>query len=208
MSDNFSAIGSILKSKNFDSINSDYSLLIDNWEEIIGNVYAQKTQIASIACKNGKTIIYINVNSGSVIQDLGFYKKNILYKIKSKFNISADEIVFKLQDKVNKKTNNKIKPSITQKTYFNNPTDEDIKDIELDEEDLKAIEKVKTQKFLTDEKKQSVINFMIKDFKTQKWMKANGYPVCKNCGKIVRYKNFNEDVYCEACKYLLKNNKK
>lgn len=46
---------------------------------------------------------------------------------------------------------------------------------------------------------------MIKDLKSQKWMKAQGYPICKNCGKIVRYKNFNEDVYCEACKYLLEN---
>ena len=205
MSDNFDAIGSILKSKNFDNINSDFSKLIDNWKEIIGEVYAKKTQVASISCKNGKTILYINVDSGSIIQDLSFYKKNILYKIKSKFNISADEIIFKLQDKVNKSMNHKVKPSITQKTYFENPTDEDLKNIELDENDLKAIEKIKGQTFLNDEKKQSIIDFIIKDFKTQKWMKEKGYPVCKNCGKIIRYKNFNEDVYCEACKYLLKN---
>ncbi len=205
MSDNFEAVGSILNSKNFSYINSDFPKLIENWEDIIGKVYASKTQVASISFKNNKTIIYINVSSGSVIQDLSFYKKNILYKIKSKFNISADEIVFQLQNKINKNTDVKVKPSITQKTYFENPTDNDLKDIELDKEDLKAIEKIKAQTFLEDEKKQSVVEFIIKDLKTQKWMKKQGYPVCKNCGKIVRYKNFNEDVYCEACKYLLEN---
>ena len=205
MNDDFNTIGSILKSKCFSNINTDFSKLTDNWEDIIGNVYASKTQVTSIACKNNKTVIYISVNSGSIIQDLSFYKKDILYKIKSKFGICADEIVFQLQNKINKNKENKVKPSITQKTYFKNPTDEDLKNIELDEKDLNAIEKVKSQTFLSEGKKQSVIEFMIKDLKTQKWMKEQGYPICKNCGKIVRYKNFNEDVYCEACKYLLKN---
>ncbi|MDD3594061.1 MAG: DciA family protein [Candidatus Gastranaerophilales bacterium] len=198
MKEDIFSIKDILKtSQNYK--NSNFAQLVEYWDAITGNRYKGKTFVEDISTKYNKTTLKITASSSAVIQELSFFKKQLIEKVQAKFAIKIDNLVFSTAQapKIN---SNKYKPSKLQEVYNIKPTDEELGGVVLDEEEIAKIKQSLEKQTAFDEtKKQKVFDFIIKDLKTQKWMKAKGFPVCEKCGRVMSIQEFNEKKICPVC---------
>ena len=198
--DNFSNIKDVLAGVQFQTVNPAISLVIKNWDSIIGKKFTGKAEIVEIYSKMNKNFILVNVPSSSLVQELSFFKKNIIKKIKELYKVEIEDIIIKAATKISK--NNDIsKQNIIQEIYSEKPTDEELAGIELDNSTIEELKNsVNKQNTLTDKQKERMLAVIIKDLKTQEWMKQKGFPICKKCGRVMIRKNSGEEAICQFCK--------
>ena len=197
MDEHFSNIKDILKGAQFRSANPAYGQLVANWDEVVGKKFAGKTNLANLDRRNGRLLLYVNVSSSPLVQELLFFKANIIQKIKSIYNIEVADIIIKA---TKKSQENKAKPNSVQETYFQKPTEEELEKIKLDENIVIEIKKsVEKQPTLSDRQKARMLEIILTDLKTQEWMKAKGFPICEKCGAVIIKKNFGDKNLCDIC---------
>ena len=197
MDEHFSNIKDILKGAQFRSANSAYGQLVANWDEIVGKKFAGKTELANLDTRNTRLLLYVNVNSSPLVQELLFFKANIIRKIKSTYNLEVADIIIKA---TKKSQNQKPKQNLLQETYFKKPTTDDLNKIELDQNIVLEIKQsVEKQPTLTQRQKDRMLEVILTDLKTQEWMKANGFPICEKCGAVIIKKNFGDKNICDIC---------
>ncbi len=198
MTENFSNIKDILNGVQFRNVNSAFGQIIADWDNIVGKKFAGKSELADIVYKGTKLILCVHVFSSPLVQELTFFKRNLIKKIKDKYNLEIFDMVIKVAEK---KSIPEAKQTIVQETYDERPTDEELKNIKLDETIVEQMRSsVENQPVLTDAQKARMLEIIMNDLKTQEWMKQKGFPVCKKCGRVLTSKNFGEENLCRFCK--------
>ncbi len=200
MVENFSNIKDILNGIEFNDISPIFAQLVSDWEILVGKKFAGKTQITNIVRKGNKTLLFIQTSTSPMAQELTFFKRNLLKKIRAKYNIDIFDIITKVSPK-NNYFSQKNKPNIVQETYNERPTKEELNNVILEEKIIKEIKKsVQNQTTLSEIQKKRMLDVIINDLKTQEWMKQKGFPTCKKCGRVLTRKNFGEENFCIFCK--------
>ena len=198
MTENFSNIKDILKGVQFRNVNSAFGQVISDWDNLVGKKFAGKTELADIIYKGTKLILCVHVFSSPIVQELTFFKRNLIQKIKNKYNLEIFDMAIKVAEK---KSIPEAKETIVQETYDERPTDEELKAIQLDKSIVEKIcSSVEKQPTLNTEQKKRMLEIILNDLKTQEWMKQKGFPVCKKCGRVLTSKNFGDENLCRFCK--------
>ncbi len=200
MNEYFSNIKDVLKGINLPNINPVYGQIMTDWDEIVGKKFSGKTFVSDFSNKNGKILMFVNVSSSPLVQELSFFKLNLIRKIKTSYNLDIADIIIKIAPK-NKDEKTQVKPNLVEEIYDIRPTKEELDKIELSKEDIdKIVLSVSTQKNLSDKERERVLNIIFNDLKTQEWMKQKGFPVCKKCGAVMTRKTFGDANICRFCK--------
>ena len=167
------------------------------WPKIVGPRFEKTSRIYSIQEKRGVDVVSVAVSSSSVAQELSFYKNDILkklYKIGENFGFEIKDINFstKYWKKEEQKTE---KPN-------NMPSDEDLEQIEIPYSLLTSVKASLDEKSMfDDEMRARFLKTIIKNLKTQIWMKDNNFPVCAKCGVCFAGNGSESETLCPACKY-------
>lgn len=200
MTESFSNIKQVLNGVQFKNLNPVFAEIISNWDNIVGKKFEGKTELKDISLKNDKYFLYVNVKSSAILQELNFFKRNLIIKIKEKYNFQIEDIIIKLSSERKEHITNTKQTQVQE--FFNlKPSKEELDKIILDENDLFEIKKsIEKQPALTDKQKERMFEVIEKDLKTQEWMKQKGVPVCKKCGRIITKKIFGEENICQYCK--------
>ena len=198
--EDFSNIKDVLAGVQFKTVNPAISSVIKDWDNIVGKKFAGKTFVGEIYNKTNKFFMLINVASSPLVQELSFFKQNIIKKIKTQYNLEIADLIIKVATKSNE-NKDFLKQNIVQEVFDERPNDEELSLIKLDENTVNEITtSVNKQHNLDNNQKERMISVIIKDLKTQEWMKQKGFPVCKICGRIMTRKNFGEENICKFCK--------
>lgn len=205
---NFESLKSIMGklSKNL-NLDRGYRVLtfVNIWPNLIGYKFKDKTKVLSIKQNGIIDVVVVSVSSSAVSQELYMIKDIILNRLTSislslKFNIK--DIVF---------TTNGWSYKDDEKTLLNddnihfldkNPTNEDLKDINIPENIMESILKsINAHNFTSNTIKERILNTITSDIKTQIWRKNNGFPFCEKCGISMNYYYEDQKLLCPSCKY-------
>ncbi len=200
MTEHFSNIKDILKGVQFRSANPAFGQIISDWNELVGKKFAGKSEIADIYTKGLKVILHVTVVSSPLVQELTFFKRNLIKKIKENYNLEVEDVIIKASPS-KKETTKPTKQNLVLEVYDQRPTDEELKQITLEQnvvEEMKA--SVEKQPVLTRAQKNRMLEVILNDLKTQEWMKQKGFPICEKCGRVLTRKNFGEKNLCNSCK--------
>lgn len=179
------------------------------WPQVVGPRFSDKTKAISVSKKGHANILVVAVASSALAQELNMFKLDILkklYPIAKSLDLDIKDIVFnfKIWEEVTKK-DELLNKSITE-SYLRNPSDEDLKDIEVPETIIEQVkESVNSQKFSDKTLKNRMIATALRDVRVQIWKKNNGYPFCEGCGIPLNYRPIEGRVLCPACKFSLNN---
>lgn len=199
MTEHFSNIKDILKGVQFRSTNPTYGQLISDWNELIGKKFANKCEIVEIKPVGTRLFLHVNVSSSPLVQEMMFFKANLIKKIKDKYNLDISDMVVKVANNTNNSAKN-FKHSLVREVYDERPSKAELDAILLDE---KEVDEIKTAIYnnsaFNDMQKERMLAIVIDDLKTQKWMKDKGFPVCEKCGCVITAKNFGEKNICKFC---------
>ena len=202
MTEYFSNIKDILQGAQFRSFNPVYGQLINDWDELLGKKFSGKTQFADIVNKGGKTFLVINVASSPLVQELQFFKRNLIKKIKEKYSLEISDIVVKVASK-KQEIPADLKQNEVLEVFDERPTELELENIELEAQVVAQIKaNVEKQTTLTEFQKSRMLKVILDDLKTQEWMKAKGFPVCEKCGRVMTRKTFGADNVCHICKNI------
>ena len=200
MTEFFSNIKDVLNGAEFRSVKNDYAKIIENWDDIIGKKFADKAELSQVFQKAGKNFLLVHALSSPIVQELSFFKQNIIKKIASDYKIQIADIIIKPAD-TKQETDISSKETEVIEFYNERPTEEELSKIELAQDEIINIKlSIENQKALTQAQKDKMLSVIINDLKTQKWMKLKGFPVCKKCGRVMTKKKFGEDNICDICK--------
>lgn len=177
--------------------------LINKWPDLVGPRFCNSSRVFAVKRNNNAHILIIAAKSSSLVQELFFFKRDLLRKI----NPVAIELGFKVEDIVfdaklwkEEKQASKGEENISIKFIEKSPTDRELSLIKVPEKELSKIkESFDRQNFASEEKKQDFFNVVIKDIKTQIWRKKNNFPLCKHCGIALDYFYTDRELYCPAC---------
>ena len=198
MTESFSNIKDILNGVQFRNVNPAFAQIISDWDNIVGKKFAGKSELADIVFKGTKLILCVHVFSSPLVQELTFFKRNLIQKIKDKYNIEIFDMAIRVAEK---NIIPEIKQSLVQEIYDKRPTEKELESIKLDSNTIEQMRlSVENQPTLTDSQKKRMLEIIINDLKTQEWMKQKGFPICKKCGRVLTRKNFGEDNICNFCK--------
>ena len=106
MTEHFSNIKDILKGVQFRGTNPTYGQLISDWNELIGKKFANKCEIVEIKPVGTRLFLYVNVSSSPLVQEMMFFKANLIKKIKDKYNLDISDMVVKVANNTNNSTKN------------------------------------------------------------------------------------------------------
>ncbi len=201
MTEYFSNIKDVLNGANFRTLKTDYARIIEDWADIVGKKFADKSEVSEIFNRGGKIYLLVQVKSSPLVQELGFFKKNLLKKINENYSVQISDIIIKAN--VNKAENSSsVKETEVLEIYDRRPASDELEKIELDKavvDELKiSVEKLTA---LSRKQKEKMLDIIITDLKTQEWMKKQGFPICKKCGRVMTRKTFGEENICNICKY-------
>lgn len=200
MTEYFSNIKDVLKGAAFRTLKTDYANIIEDWPEIVGKKFADKSAVAEFFQRGGKNYLLVQTKSSSVAQELCFFKKNLINKINEKYSFKIEDIIIKADLKMISNQDN-VKETEVLEIFDQRPTSEELEKIVLDENIVEKLRKsVEKQKVLTETQKQKMIEVIINDLKTQEWMKKKGFPICTKCGRVMTRKTFGEENICSICK--------
>jgi len=200
VTESFSNINEILKGVQFRNTNPAYGQLISEWNELVGKKFANKCEISEIKQNGTKLFLYVNVFSSPLVQELSFFKNNLLKKINEKYRLSVSDMIIKVS---NKSSLEKItsKQNLVYESFDERPSQKELFKIELEKEEIQEIKNsIFKQTVFTNEEKERMLEIVINDLKTQKWMKEKGFPICKKCGCVMTSKNFGDENICKFCK--------
>lgn len=202
MTEHFSNIKDILGGVEFRSVRTNFAKLIENWEDIVGKKFSGKTELAEVFQKGNKQYLLIYVKSSPLVQELGFFKQNLIKKIREKFYIEISDIIIKVANTDLKNFAGFLsKETDVLEVYDERPSDAELDLIILPDNIVETIKiSVQKQTALSEEQKKRMFQIIINDLKTQEWMKQKGFPVCKVCGRVMTRKNFAEENICNICK--------
>ncbi len=213
------------KNKNFIKLNSVLSKIFvdlglerrlnevaffNYWPEVVGSKFDKDSKAIMVRKRECYDILIVAVSSSVVAQELYLYKQSLVhkvYKTGKSFNFNIKDIHFntKLWDNDDFLENKSDKkPESAIKTFDKIPLSKDLDDITLPESIIKDIEKsMEGHKFVDSEQRKKMFMTIIKDVKTQIWMKNNGFPCCEECGiPLKRYNTIKERILCVPCKLL------
>jgi len=198
VTEHFSNIKDILKGVQFRGANLAFAQLISDWNELIGKKFANKCEIVEIKPVGMRLFLYVNVSSSPLVQEMMFFKPNLIKKIKEKYNLVISDMVIKV---VSSKTNNNdFKHNLVREIYDERPTQKELDAISLEETELSELKTaIYNNSAFSDKQKERMFEIVISDLKTQKWMKNKGFPVCEKCGCVITSKNFGEKNICKFC---------
>ena len=200
MTEFFSNIKDVLNGVEFRSVKNNYAQIIENWNDIIGKKFSGKADLVQVFQKAGRTFLLVHAISSPIVQEIGFFKKNIIKKISEKYGILISDIIVKPAEKQSTTKFNQKETEVIE-FFDERPTEEELEKINISDDEIFEIkESVNKQKFLTETQKEKMLSVVIKDLKTQKWMISKGFPVCKSCGRVMTKKKFGEENICELCK--------
>lgn len=198
----FSNIKDILKGTQFRNLNPVFGDLIANWDDIVGKKFAGKTELLDITNKGSKMFLVVQVVSSPLVQELQFFKRNIIKKIKEKYNLDIFDILIKVGTKKQEIPADLMQNEVLE-SFDERPTQEALEKILLDDTVIAQIKlSVDKQTTLTDAQRQKMFDVIINDLKTQEWMKQKGFPVCEKCGRVMTRKTFGTENICHICKKL------
>ena len=138
MSENFSNIKSILQGVQFRNINPTFCEIVSNWEEIVGTKFKGKTEPVDFFYKGSKLILSVNVKSSPLVQEFSFFKRNILKKIKEKYNVELYDLLVKVAE-ANVSQSENLKQNVVLEVFDERPSEEELLKIKLDEKTLLEI---------------------------------------------------------------------
>lgn len=199
MTEFFSDIKNVLRGASFRTLNVAYAKIIEDWDIIVGKKFADKSEVGEFFERGGKNYLLINVKSSPLVQELSFFKKNILTKIQENYSLKFDDIIIKAKPQ---KDTNSATPKETEvlEFYDQRPTAEELEKIVLDTKVFEEIKhSVEKQSALSKAQKERMLSIIIKDLKTQEWMKAKGFPICEKCGRVMTRKTFGAKNICDIC---------
>lgn len=200
MTEHFTNIKDILSGVEFSSVRPVFAKVVADWADIVGKKFADKSEPVEIFSKGIRLCLIVHVKSSPIVQELGFFKQNILKKIKDRYSVEIQDIIIKPAPK-NTLQKQTVKQTQVQEIYSERPSDEELNKINIDESILIPIkESVENQTALSSEQKDRMLSVIINDLKTQEWMKQKGFPVCKKCGRVMTGKIFGEEDICHICK--------
>ncbi|MCR4881083.1 MAG: DUF721 domain-containing protein [bacterium] len=200
MTEYFSNIKDILNGAQFRTVKTNYAQIIEGWKDIIGKKFADKSEVGEFYNRGGKVSMLVYVKSSPLVQELGFFKKNIINKIKEKYGVEIYEIIIKPISSFPKEKPVAKETDVIE-FYDERPTENELENIELDAQILQNIKaSVSKQSALTDAQKERMLKIIVNDLKTQEWMKQKGFPICQKCGRVMIRKTFGENNICSICK--------
>jgi len=166
------------------------------WPNIVGPRFEKTSKIYSIQESRGFDTVLVAVNSSAVAQELTFYKKDILVKLRKlgeNFGFNIKEINFST-----KYWKEEEKQKIKEDKQF---SEEELDQIKIPENVIYSIKtSLEEKSLLAEEQKERVFNTIIKDLKIRLWMKNNNYPICRECGIPMSCTN-SEQKLCPSCRY-------
>ncbi len=138
------------------------------WPKVIGPRFEKTSKIFSIYENQGFDIVNVSVSSSAVMQELVFYKSDILKKIQklgANFGFNIKDITFST-----KTWKRDVLEEEKQEISF---SEIDLEKIIIPDNVLKSIEKsLSEQDFFDEEMKERFFNTIVKDLKTQMWLKS------------------------------------
>ena len=78
MTEYFSNIKDILKGAQFRSMNPAFGALIADWDDLLGKKFIGKTELVDITNKGTKLFLVVHVASSPLVQELQFFKRNLI----------------------------------------------------------------------------------------------------------------------------------
>lgn len=165
-------------------------LLKSNWEEIVGNALAKRSEIMYIR----KETAYLRVENSAWLQQMQFLKKDIIKKINEYLNgVFIKSIFFKIGKKTYRKAFVDFQEGLNSI---------DLDTINLESEDIYEI-KNSLQKISDPEYKKKIYNLMIKNRKREIYLLKKGHKRCEKCGAL-----FNlESEHCTVCEMKIKKDR-
>lgn len=172
-----------------------------SWEKIVGFQLSLKTEPYYI--KN--SILYIKVDGSAWIQQMNFYKKEIIGKSNNILNGFYIKGVFFINKAIEKKNEEKI--DITEEEKI------DVSNINLENNEIFNIKSV-ISKIEDIDLKRKFYKLMIKEKKKENYLLNNGYKKCEKCGELHKEKEKNcflcnmekkQSLEREAAVYITKN---
>lgn len=148
------------------------------WPKTVGKKFENVSEIVSLNSTNGKTLLTIACASAAVTGELMMYKNQLLKKLNSYANplaIQIDDINF--SHKIWKSETNQIVYDV--KLQEDNPYKEDLTgfdpdSITIDEDELSSIkENILSNKALSPQQQERLLNSIINDLKAQKFKSEN-----------------------------------
>lgn len=161
------------------SENMRASFIRTSWDKIVGKQLSLKSEPYYI--KN--SILYIKVEGSGWIQQMNFYKKDIILKSNEILNGFYIKGIFFINRNVNE---NKIEKN----EVIEEEEKIDISKISLKNEELFAIKTV-ISKIEDSDLKKKFYKLMIKEKKKETYLLNNGYKKCQNCGVMHNEKESN-----------------
>ena len=200
MTEYFSNIKDVLKGAAFRTLKTDYAKIIENWSDIVGKKFSDKSEVAEIFQRGGKNYLLIHVKSSPVVQELGFFKHNLLKKINENYSLQITDIIIKAASE--KPANDySVQETEVIELLDQRPSPEELEKIILDKSVTEKLQKsVENQSSLSETQKEKMLSVIINDLKTQEWMKNKGFPICKKCGRVMTRRIFGQDNICNICK--------
>lgn len=193
-----SIINSLAKNLNLEK-GLKVSSLCKLWSKVVGPRFEKTSKIFSIYENNGFDTVIIAVSSASVSQELNIYKNDILrkvFKLGKNFGFNIKEIKFSTKFWKSEENTAGKKAEITP------ITEKDLENIEIPLDILISLENSLNDDNLDNkELKEKFLRTVIKDLKTQIWLKNNGFPLCAECGVPLSLNNPQEERLCPVCKY-------
>ena len=180
---------------------------VNLWPELIGPKFRDKTKVITVSQRGIIDVVTVSVSSSTVSQELYMLKDMILKKITGvsltlKFNIK--DIIFTTkhwETEDQKILKNNDSGTITH-FFKENTVAKDLEEIKIPEIIMESIiNSVDKHEFTSLERKERILNTIIKDIKTQIWRKNNGFPSCEKCGIIINYYSEDKGLLCPSCKY-------
>ena len=200
MTEYFSNIKEILNGAEFRTVKTNYAKIIEDWKDIVGNKFADKSEVGEFFKKASYLYLLVYVKSSPLVQELGFFKKNIINKIKEKYGVVISDIIIKPYSS-NEQHNQIPKETEVLEVYEIRPSQEELDKINLDKKTVEDIElSVAKQSALSKNQKERMLSIIINDLKTQEWMKQKGFPICEKCGRVMTRKTFGDKNICNICK--------
>ncbi len=179
-------ISEVIKTEIRNSKNIMEEMLRNNWKEIIGEALAKK----SYPLYTKGTILYIGVENSVWIQQMQFFKRDIIENINNFLNGKyIKDIQFKNSEIQRRK---EFRESITERIEINKIN---TKNITLTQNEINVIEK--TAEGIKDEKiREKFLKVIIENKKREIFLMKDGGKKCEQCGEIF----FGSDRICSSCK--------
>jgi hypothetical protein len=200
---NFSNLNAIINSV-VEDLGIERSLKIHSmaklWPKVVGSRFEKTSKILNLVKQQEGNLLIVAVKSSSVLQDLLFYKNDILKKVSKigeNFGFKIKDINFSIktwEEQVFLPEN--FQQESNKKQIV---SDQELETIEVPEEILNSINiSIHGDGFLSGKTGESFLKMVIKDIRYHIWLQQNGFPLCQGCRIPI---SSREKKFCPSCEY-------